>query len=334
MKNKGLLYGFMLILAAVLIALNICMGSVNVPFKEIIGICTGKGNDEVLRQIILNIRLPRIIATVVLGGALSLSGYMLQVFFRNSIAGPYVLGISSGAKLMVALLMVASIKLGFYASALSMVLAAFAGALLVTMVVLFISGRVRGISVLIVCGVMVGYVCSALTELLISFADDSNIANLHSWSMGSFASIQWKDIAFFSPIIVVCFLLTFILSKQIGAYSYGDNYAHSLGLKVKTFRVVLIGLSSILSATVTAFAGPISFVGIAVPHMARLLFRTDKPKVLIPAVFLGGAIFCLLSDLIARICFAPTELSISTITAIFGAPIVVAMLLDKKIKNK
>lgn len=330
MKRKTICFSVLFLLFIALVIINIRVGSVMVEADEIFKILIGKANHDTNYMIIYNIRLPRIFAAVILGGALALSGYMLQTFFHNPIAGPFVLGISSGEKLCVAILMILSMKYGFYINSISMMACSFIGALVVMFFVLIVSKKVRNMSVLIVCGVMVGYICSALTELLISFADDSNIVNLHNWSLGTFSAISWKDVKLFSIVVVICFILGFLASKKMEAYSYGEIYAVSLGMNVTLFRTFLIIISSILSAIVTTFAGPISFVGIAVPHLIRELLKTDRPKTMIPACFLGGSIFCLLSDLLARSLFAPQELSISTMTAVFGAPVVIALLLNRK----
>ena len=278
----------------------------------------------------MNIRVPRIIAAVILGGALALSGYMLQTFFNNPIVGPFVLGISSGAKFTVALALIFFLSGGRKPGAVSLVMAAFVGALVSMMFVLAISVRVKSMGILVVCGIMVGYICSAITDLVVTFADDSNIVNLHGWSLGSFSGMTWENVSSMSLIILPAFLLVFFLSKPIGAYLLGENYARSLGVNVRLLQTALVLLSSVLSAAVTAFAGPVSFVGIAVPHLTRNLLRTSRPVLVIPASFLGGSVFCLLCDLIARTVFAPTELSISSVTAIFGAPVVIWMMLRKK----
>jgi len=183
---------------------------------------------------------------------------------------------------------------------------------------------------LVVSGVMIGYICSAITDFVVTFADDSNIVNLHNWSLGSFSGTSWDNVKLMSWVIGIAFLLTFLLSKPIGAYQMGEVYAQNMGVNIKRFRVELILLSSLLSATVTAFAGPISFVGIAVPHLVKGLFRTAKPIIMIPACFLGGAAFCLFCDLIARTAFAPRDMSISSVTAIFGAPIVLYLMASRR----
>jgi iron complex transport system permease protein len=215
-------------------------------------------------------------------------------------------------------------------SSLMMIIAAFAGSLAVTAVILVISRRIRSMAVLIVCGVMVGYICSAVTEFLVTFADDSNIVNLHNWSMGSFSAVSWDNVKTLTVVVVLAVIAAFMLSKPMTAFQMGEQYARSVGVNIRSFRIGLITLSSLLSATVTAFAGPISFVGIAVPHLVRSITKTSKPIVMVPQCFLGGAVFCLFCDLLARNLFAPTEMSISTMTAVFGAPVVIFMLLDRK----
>lgn len=329
-KRCTILFGVEILLIILLVIVNIHTGSTDVSLSEALSIIVSGGKGDVTSTIILDIRLPRIIAAFVLGGALALSGYLLQSFFHNPIAGPFVLGISSGAKLVVALLMVAAVEYGMVLSSVSMIVAALFGSLMATVFVILVAKKVHNMSILIVCGVMIGYICSAVTELVVSFASDSNIVNLHTWSLGSFSSVSWSQVYTFVPVVLIGLVAAILLSKGIEAFLYGEQYAFSLGMNVRLFRVLLIGVSSLLSATVTAFAGPISFVGIAVPHIIRSTFHTAKPLVMIVATFLGGGAFCLFCDLLARYLFAPTELSISTITAIFGAPIVISLMMKRK----
>ena len=274
--------------------------------------------------------LPRVLAAAILGGALSVSGFLLQTFFANPIAGPFVLGISSGAKLTVSLVMIFLLSRGGTAGSMALIAGAFAGSMLSMGFILLLSRRVKQMSMLVISGVMIGYICSAVTDFLVTFADDSNIVNLHNWSMGSFSGTSWDNVEMMSWVVFLSLGLAFLLSKPIGAYQMGEVYARNMGVNIKRFRVELILLSSILSACVTAFAGPISFVGIAAPHLIKGLFRTAKPIVIIPACFLGGAVFCLGCDLIARTVFAPTELNISSVTAVFGAPIVIGLMASRK----
>ncbi len=329
-SRYGTAYVILVLLVLALLAVNVCAGSVSIPFSEVMKILGGNQADAVFTDIVLQIRFPRALAAAILGGGLALSGYLLQTFFHNPIAGPFILGISSGAKLVVALVMVAALGRAVQVSSLAMILAAFAGAMIAMGFVLVMSRVMEQMSMLIVSGVMIGYICTAITDFIVTFADDAEIVNLHNWSKGSFSGISWDNVLVMSAVIFLTTFCVFLMSKPISAYQMGESYARNMGLNVQLFRVVLVLLSSILSACVTAFAGPVSFVGIAVPHLVKSLFGTAKPIWMIPGCFLGGAAFCLLCDLLARVLFAPTELSISTVTAIFGAPVVIFIMIRRK----
>ena len=320
----------MILFLAVLFVWNLSIGTVHITISEISSIMFGGGTGSVNEKIIMNIRLPRILAAMILGGALALSGFLLQTFFQNPIAGPYVLGISSGAKLFVATTMIFFLDRGIYLSSLGMVCAAFTGSLLAMGIVLLFSVRVRSMSVLIVCGILIGYICSAITDFFITFAKDSNIVNLHNWSVGSFSGINMGDVKIICAVVFLTVLISFLLSKPIGAFQLGENYARNMGVNVKRLRIFLILISSLLSACVTAFAGPISFVGIAVPHLVKSALKTAKPLILIPACFLGGAIVTVFCDGIARTIFSPTEVSISSVTAVILVPVVIYMMMGRK----
>lgn len=333
-KENKIRYGMgfliLIVLLILLLFLNINGGSIRLSAREILAVLGRRSSDTTAVSILWNIRLPRILAALLLGGALSVSGFLLQTFFSNPIAGPFVLGISSGAKLVVALVMIFLLGRGITISSLGMVGAAFVGSMISMGFVLAVSKKVNNMSMLVVCGIMIGYICSAITDFFVTFAEDSNIVNLHNWSLGSFSGTSWNSVKIMAVIVLITLVCVFFLSKPIGAYQIGENYAQNLGVNIKALRVLLILLSSILSACVTAFAGPISFVGIAVPHLIKSLFKTAKPLVIIPASFLGGAVFCLFCDLLARTVFAPTELSISSVTAVFGAPVVIYMMIRKQ----
>lgn len=232
--------------------------------------------------------------------------------------------------MVVALAMIIFLKQFKTVSSYTLIIAAFIGSLLSMGFILLISRKLKHMSVLLVAGIMIGYICSAVTDFIITFAEDSDIVNLHGWSQGSFSGMNWSNVQITVVVVGVMLAVSFMLSKPIGAYQLGEAYAQSMGVNVKVFRVLLILISSILSACVTAFAGPISFVGIAVPHLVKLALKTSKPIVVIPGVFLGGAVFCMICDLIARTAFAPLELNISTVTSIFGAPVVIWMLLKRQ----
>ncbi len=314
----------------VILVLNINIGNVHISPGAMMRILFLHSGDPDEVNIIWKIRLPRVLMAALLGGALALSGFMLQTFFGNPIAGPFVLGISSGAKMVVALVMIFFIGRFGGVSSWGLILAAFAGSLIATGFILACSRAVRNMAALLVAGIMIGYICSAVTDFLVTFAADSDIVNLHGWSQGSFSGMNWSNVGISAVIIGVTVILTILMSKQISAYQLGERYAQSVGVNIKAFRVMLIMLSSLLSATVTAFAGPISFVGIAVPFLVKRALNSSRPLIVIPGCLLGGAVFCMGSDLIARVAFAPTELNISTVTSVFGAPVVIFMLIRER----
>ncbi len=323
---------FFLLGAGVLIffILNICIGSVRIALPDVARIFSGQESNGTVTRILWDIRLPRAIAVLLLGGALSLAGYLLQTFFNNPIAGPFVLGISSGAKMVVALVMVFLMGKGVRVTSATMILAAFIGAMLSMGFVLLMSHRIHNMSMLVVSGVMIGYICSAVTELVVTFANDADIVNLHNWSRGSFSGMTWENVKVMTVVVAATSLTVFLMSKPLGAYQLGDVYARNVGVNLRLLRVCIVIFSSILSACIVAFAGPISFVGIAVPHLVKKLLNTTEPIWMIPACFVGGSAFCLFCDLLAKTILAPTELSISTVTAIFGAPVVLWIIKRKE----
>ena len=337
-KNKiiryQLVYIVLLFLIALALVLNVNTGSVRLsPAKIFKIIFMGFEEGSVESNIIWKIRLPRSLTAALLGGALSVSGFLLQTFFRNPIAGPFVLGISSGAKLFVAVAII------FIAGSFSgitpylMVLFAFLGSLITLGFVLLFSQKTKNMSILLVIGIMIGYICSAITDFMITFAKDNHIASLTFWSMGSFSGASWGTLGVISVVVAAGLFCSILISKPMDAYQLGEGYAKSMGINIKLFRLILVTLTSLLSATVTAFAGPISFVGIAVPHISKMLMKSSKPIVIIPASFLCGSVFCMFCDLLARTVFAPTELAIGTVTAFFGAPVVISLMVRQR-KNR
>lgn len=331
-RKRRNIIAFFLLSACVFIffILNICIGSVRIALPEVLGTFSGQESNETIARILWDIRLPRAAAVLILGGALSLAGYLLQTFFNNPIAGPFVLGISSGAKMTVALVMVFFMGRGIRVTSAAMIFAAFIGAMLSMGFVLLMSRRIHTMSMLVVSGVMIGYICSAITELTVTFANDADIVNLHNWSRGSFSGMTWENVGVMTGVVSVVFLAVFLMSKPLGAYQLGDAYARNVGVNLQLLRVCIVIFSSILSACIVAFAGPISFVGIAVPHLVKKLLNTTEPILMIPACFVGGSAFCLFCDLLAKTMLAPTELSISTVTAIFGAPVVLWIIKGRK----
>ena len=330
-QSKKVRYIIVLFLLGVsvvaLVGWNICVGTVRIPLADIFASIRGEKIEN--SRILWDIRMPRTLAAMILGGALALAGYLLQTFFHNPIAGPFVLGIYSGAKMVVALVMVFLMGQAVKITSWALIAAAFVGAMISMGFVLLMSRRVHNMSMLVVSGVMIGYICSAITELVVTFASDAEIVNLHNWSRGSFSGMTWENVAVMTGVVAVTFFLVFLMAKPLSAYQLGEVYARNLGVDIRLLRIAMVLLSSILSACIVAFAGPISFVGIAAPHLVKSLLGTAKPIWMIPACFLGGSVFCLFCDLLARTMFAPTELSISTVTAIFGAPVVLWIMVRR-----
>lgn len=231
--------------------------------------------------------------------------------------------------MVVAIVMVFLMGQAVRVSSAVLIIAAFIGAMISMGFVLLMSKRVNNMSMLVVSGVMIGYICSAITEFIVTFANDADIVNLHNWSRGSFSGMTWNQVAVMAVIIAVTSIAVFMLAKPLSAYELGEAYARNMGVNVRLLRVMLVILSSLLSACIVAFAGPISFVGIAAPHLVKSILKTTKPILMIPACFLGGSLFCMFCDLLARTLLAPTELSISTVTAVFGAPVVLWVMIRR-----
>ena len=330
-QSKKVRYIIVLFLLGVsvvaLVGWNICVVTVRIPLTDIFASIRGEKIEN--SRILWDIRMPRTLAAMILGGALALAGYLLQTFFHNPIAGPFVLGISSGAKMVVALVMVFLMGQAVKITSWALIAAAFVGAMLCASFVMLVSRKIHSMAMLLVVGMMIGNVCSAATDFFVTFAKESDIANLTSWSMGSFSAVSWGNLRICLAVIAVCLLLCLLLAKPIGAYQFGEHYAASMGVNVRRFRAALIGLSCLLAACVTALVGPISFVGIAVPYMTKKLLGTAKPMAVLPGCFLLGGVFCMACDWIARTAFSPTELAISTVTAFFGAPVVIVMALKR-----
>jgi len=279
-------------------------------------------------EVVNNIRLPRTFGGLACGAALAVAGLLLQTFFRNPIVEPYVLGISSGSTMMVALVVLGGLTLwsGFGTLA-GVTLASLVGAMAVLFLVLLISTKIKSIVSLLVIGLMLGYACSAVTTLLQSFADKEQLHQFVMWTFGSFSGFTWTATEIMCVAVLVLVAGAFLLSKPLNAFLLGESYARSMGVNIQVFRYVLLIVSGCLTGVVTAFAGPVAFIGLAAPHIARLSLGTSDNRVLIPGCVLLGAFIAGLCDLLARMLFAPVELPISVPTAFFGAPIVIGLLL-------
>lgn len=331
-RQRRLLFILFLACAVLVFLLNIALGSVRISLPELCRILSGdvQGISPSHQSIVMKIRLPRALATVAGGMCLAVSGLLLQIFFSNPIVEPYVLGISSGSMMFVALVMLGGYTFGMQSvSPMLMFWGALAGAMLVMLVVVFASGKVKSIVTLLVIGIMAGYVCSAVTSMLTTFADKEAIAGYTLWTMGSFSGFTWQQVRILLTVTGIFSLGALLMSKPLNAMLLGERYAQSMGVGIKLFRVLIVIISSVMTAVLTAFAGPISFIGLAVPHMVRIFFGTSDNRVLLPGCMLAGALLTGLCDLGSRMLFAPVELPIGAITSIVGAPLVVYLLLRR-----
>lgn len=331
-KRFSLVLGLFATGVCIFLLLNVVLGSVTIPLADTFKIIFGEtGSDTAYYTIIRDIRLPRALGALLGGAALAVSGLLLQVFFRNPIVGPFVLGISSGASFTVALALLGSYLLGVtVVSSMTLSSAAFIGALLVMGAVLMVATKVRDIITLLVIGLMMGYVASALSSFLVAFAQSENVHRFVIWTMGSFSGFRWDEVLVLSIVVILLLVASYLIAKPLNAFLLGEDYARSMGVNVRRFRYIVVFLSCALAAVVTAFAGPVAFIGLAVPHFARLSLGTSDNRILIPASILAGAMITSFCDLLARMLFAPVELPVSATTAIFGAPMVIFFLTKGK----
>ncbi|TYP98256.1 iron complex transport system permease protein [Tenacibaculum adriaticum] len=312
------------------------MGSVTIPIKEILNILSGCiASKESWETIILNYRLPKALTAVLVGSGLSISGLLMQTLFRNPLAGPFVLGISSGASLGVALLILGSglfggvfLSVGF--SNWGLAIAASLGAFLVLSAVIITANRVRDTMSILIIGLMFGSLTSSVISVLSYFSSSEQIKQYVFWSFGSLGNLSWNELSVFSIIYALGIIGTFLIIKPLNSFLLGENYAKSLGINIKRSRNIILLITSLLTGVITAFAGPIAFIGLAVPHIAKLVFTTSNHKILLPATAIIGAIVLLICDLIAQLPTSEFTLPINAITSLFGAPIVIWLLVRKK----
>ncbi len=339
MKGSRRWVFLLLILGLVLAFLgSIAFGSVSIPIKGIWQIINGQGSEKASwTQIILNFRLPKSLTAILVGAALSVSGLQMQTLFRNPLADPFILGINSGASLGVALVILGFGSTGSVLLAglglvgdLSLALAATLGAGAVLILVLLIGQRVRSPITLLILGLMFGYATSALVSLLIYFSIPERIQTYTTWSYGSFGGVTWSQLRVMIPMILIGLGLAFLLPKSLNALLLGEDYARSMGLNIKTTRFIIILGASILAGTVTAFCGPIGFIGVAVPHLSRTLLNTSDHKVLLPAVTIIGAIVALLADIVAQLPGTQYILPINVVTSLFGAPFIIWIIIQQR----
>ena len=340
MKKPVTLYILLLALSiGVLFLLNLFLGSVDIPFRSIWNILWGMGEGEsvIWQNIIWKSRVPQALTAMVAGAGLAVSGLQMQTVFRNPLAGPSVLGISSGASLGVAFVVllsgsiggIALSRLGFMGE-IALTMAAIIGALSIMALIVYVSQKVHGNVTLLIIGVMIGYVANAVIGVLKFFSVEEDIRAYVIWGLGSFARVSGNQMMVFVCIMAVLLPLSFLLIKTLNLLLLGDAYARNLGLNIKRARLQVIACSGVLVAIVTAYCGPITFLGLAVPHLCRGIFRTSDHRILIPASLLAGAALALLCNLIARMPGFEGALPVNSVTALVGAPVVVSVLFKKR----
>ena len=323
LKRTILISLSLVLLLAVLFVLDLCFGSIRISLTELFS-----QSETINRQILLDLRLPRAITAILAGVALSVSGLIMQTLFRNPLAGPYILGVSSGATFGVGLLVLVGTLFGFAATNLLTVLSAIIGATFCLLLVLAISYRVQSNVSLLIIGMMIGSIAGALVNLMQNFANPDALKLFIVWSLGSLSSVTWQEMPYILPIFLVGLLFAILLIKPLNGLLLGENYARGLGINVNRIRFLIVLSTGLLAGGITAFCGPIAFIGVAVPHIARGIYHTSNHRVTLPAAALIGADLLLLCDIIANQFTYP--LPISTLSAIFGAPVIIWIILKKK----
>ncbi len=328
-----------LLLSTLLLALwfvNVSLGSVYIPVKSLFSIFFGEESvKESWRIIVMNYRVPKAITAVLVGSGLSVSGLLMQTLFRNPLAGPFVLGISSGASLGVAFLILGASFFGgflldFSANSWVLALAASAGAFLVLSAVIIAAARVRNTMSILIIGLMFGSITTAVISVLSYFSEAAQIQQFLFWSFGNLGNLSWNELSVFFVVYFVAMSGLLTLIKPLNSYLLGEDYARSLGVNVQRTSMLILTITSLLAGVITAFVGPIAFIGLAVPHITKLIFTTSSHKVLLPAVALLGAVVLLICDTIAQLPLSELTLPINAITSLFGAPVVVWLLVRKK----
>ncbi|MEO1032984.1 MAG: iron ABC transporter permease [Bacteroidota bacterium] len=335
--QKAYSFQFVLLLVILVICffVNISLGSVHIPLKSIFGGLFGRIDNSTWQVIIMDYRLPKAITAILVGSGLGISGLLMQTLFRNPLAGPFVLGITSGASLGVALVILgAGLFGGLWATAFiskwSIVIAASLGSFLVLLAVLAVSNKVRDTMAILIIGLMFGSITAAVVSVLSYFSSAEQLQQYIFWGFGSLSNLSWQELLIFFGIYSIGIFLSIASIKGLNSLLLGENYAKSLGLNLKQSRLIIILATSLIAGTITAFAGPIAFIGLAIPHLTRQIFKTSNHKVLLPAVFLYGAIVMLICDSIAQLPGSDYTLPINAITAIVGAPVVIWLLVRQR----
>lgn len=335
-RPAGLIFLILGVIFVLFFMADLLLGSVIIPVKEVILAFFPKSeSSEIFRTIVLEFRLPKALTAVFTGAALSLSGLQMQTVFRNPLAGPYVLGISAGASLGVALFVLgfsSSLAFGVFSAtgAWSLALVAWAGSFLVMLLVLYVSARVNDIMTLLILGILFTSAVTAIVSILQYFSNESMLKAFVIWTMGSLGSVTKTQLTVLTPALFAGIILALMKIKDLNAFLLGEDYARSLGVSVKTSRVIIFLSTSLLAGTITAFCGPIGFIGIAVPHICRVIFKTANHLILVPAVILTGSIVMLFSDIVSQLPGMQTTLPINSVTALIGIPVIIWMIVKNR----
>ena len=309
---------------------DLAWGSIHISVREILSVFVGKGANGINTEILLNFRLPKAITAILAGASLSVAGLMMQTLFRNSLADPYILGVSSGASLGVALVMMAAtvLPVAFVSSGWALIVAAIIGASVVLVLVVGVSFKVHNAVSLLIVGLMFGTIAGSLVSVLQNFSNPDAIKLFIMWTFGSLSAVTWNYMQVLLPVVLIGLGMAFFLQKRLDGLLLGENYARGLGISIVNTRLLIVVATGLLAGGITAFTGPIAFVGVAIPHIARGLFKTATHKILLPATILCGASLLLICDIITQI---PTyTLPINTVSALFGAPIIIWIILKKR----
>jgi len=338
---KSIIFLIILISLILVFLLDLALGSVDIPVNEVIKILLGQEPEKVTwTHIILKFRLPKALTATLAGAALGVSGLQMQTLFKNPLAGPFVLGISSGASLGVALVVLTAsattptllADLGIIGD-FGLVIAASLGAASVLGIMLVVSRRVQDTMTLLILGLLFGYATSAIVSILLQFSSKERIQSYIMWTFGSFAGVTWKQLVVLIPVILLSLLGAVLQSKSLNALLLGESYARSLGLTVQKTRFSIITSASILAGSITAFCGPIAFLGVAIPHLCRSLFNTSDHRILIPSVTMMGAILALFADLFSQVLVSQMVLPLNSVTALIGTPVVTWVILRRNSKK-
>ncbi len=334
MNNKSHIFLLLLLLFVAVFVADLFTGNADIPFHDAWQALLGRSADPIIREIIVNYRLPKAITALIAGAALSLSGLLMQTLFRNPLAGPDVLGVSAGAGLGVALLTMLSgtalYPLLSVLGSMAPVIAAVAGAAGVMLLILSVSARIKDSITILVLGMIFGYVASALVTILQSFADPDSLKVFVTWTFGSLGGVTWQKMPLLVSLFLAGIFISFLLVKALNSLLLGEHYAVSGGLDIRRTRLGIIAIASLITGAVTAFTGPIAFVGVVIPHFARTFFGTVNHRTILPATLLLGSILMLLCDIISQIPIANRTLPINAVTALFGAPMIVWIVLKRK----